>query len=258
MHNCTFFKVLVIKFLNSELESVLIFYVITLFPEIFSGYVNSSILEKAITRDLLAVKLINIRDFAFDKHRTCDDYTYGGGPGMILKPEPLSYALESVKPEGKRVIYLSPSGRLFNQGCAEELSTQKELILICGRYEGVDQRIIDYYVDDEISLGDYVLGSGEIAAMVLIDTVSRLIPGVINKESLNEESFRGNLLEYPHYTRPKEFLNMPVPDILVSGHHERIREWRLRKSLQKTLKNRPDLLEKIELTEEMKKLLKEI
>lgn len=236
----------------------MIFYVVTLFPEIFSGYLNSSILEKAIARNLFAVKLINIRDFALDKHRTCDDYTYGGGPGMILKPEPLSLALESVKPGGKRVIYLSPSGKLLKQGYAEELSEQKELILICGRYEGVDQRIIDYYVDDEISLGDYVLASGEIAAMVLIDTVSRLIPGVINKESLNEESFIQNLLEYPQYTRPKEFLNMSVPDILVSGHHAKIREWRLRKSLEKTLKYRPELLDEIELTEEMKKFLKEI
>jgi tRNA (guanine37-N1)-methyltransferase len=241
-----------------QLEYVLIFYVVTLFTEIFSGYLTSSILEKAIARDLLTVQLVNIRDFAFDKHRTCDDYTYGGGPGMILKPEPLSLALESVKTGGKRVVYLSPSGKMFHQGIAEELSKEKELVLICGRYEGVDQRIIDYYVDDEISLGDYVLSSGEVAAMVVIDTVTRLIPGVINKESLEEESFRGNLLEYPHYTRPKEFLGMSVPEILVSGHHARIREWRLRKSLEKTLQYRPELLEKIELTEEMKQLLKEI
>lgn len=206
----------------------------------------------------MAINLINIRDFAFDKHRTCDDYTYGGGPGMILKPEPLSSALESLNPRGKRVIYLSPSGKLFKQDYAEFLSKKNDLILICGRYEGIDQRIIDYYVDDEISLGDYVLASGEIAAMVLIDTVSRLIPDFIKQESLNEESFMQNLLEYPQYTRPKEFLNMSVPDILISGHHEKIREWRLRKSLEKTLKYRPELLEDIELTEEMRKILEEL
>ncbi|MBN2532935.1 MAG: tRNA (guanosine(37)-N1)-methyltransferase TrmD [Spirochaetales bacterium] len=236
----------------------MIFYVLTLFPEIFSGYLENSILKKAITRNLLAINLINIRDFAFDKHRTCDDYTYGGGPGMILKPEPLSSALESLNPRGKRVIYLSPSGKLFKQDYAEFLSKKNDLILICGRYEGIDQRIIDYYVDDEISLGDYVLASGEIAAMVLIDTVSRLIPDFIKQESLNEESFMQNLLEYPQYTRPKEFLNMSVPDILISGHHEKIREWRLRKSLEKTLKYRPELLEDIELTEEMRKILEEL
>ena len=233
------------------------FYVLTLFTEIFSGYVSSSILKKAITKNLLDVKLIDIRDFALDKHRTCDDYTYGGGPGMILKPEPLSLALESIKPEGKRIIYLTPSGTLFKQKCAEELSKLNDIVLICGRYEGIDQRIIDHYVDDEISLGDYVLGSGEIAAMVLIDTVSRLIPGVINGESLNEESFIQNLLEYPQYTRPKDFLSMSVPEILLSGHHAKIRKWRLKKSLEKTLKYRPELLNEIELTEEMKKLLNE-
>ena len=233
------------------------FYVLTLFTEIFSGYVSSSILKKAITKNLLDVKLIDIRDFALDKHRTCDDYTYGGGPGMILKPEPLSLALESIKPEGKRIIYLTPSGTLFKQKCAEELSKLNDIVLICGRYEGIDQRIIDHYVDDEISLGDYVLGSGEIAAMVLIDTVSRLIPGVINGESLNEESFIQNLLEYPQYTRPKDFLSMSVPEILLSGHHAKIQKWRLKKSLEKTLKYRPELLNEIELTEEMKKLLNE-
>ncbi|MBN2443500.1 MAG: tRNA (guanosine(37)-N1)-methyltransferase TrmD [Spirochaetales bacterium] len=236
----------------------MIFYVVTLFPEIFSGYVNSSIPEKSISRGLLNINFINIRDFAFDKHRTCDDYTYGGGPGMILKPEPLSLALDSLKPEGKKTIYLSPSGKLLKQAHAEELSKEKEIILICGRYEGIDQRIIDHYVDEEISLGDYVLGSGEVAAMVIIDAISRLLPGVISSDSLNQESFIENLLEYPHYTRPQIFLDRAVPDILLSGHHAHIEKWRLKKSLEKTLKNRPELLNEIELTKEMKNLLKEI
>jgi tRNA (guanine37-N1)-methyltransferase len=234
------------------------FYIVTLFPEIFSGYTQSSILEKAIARDLLDIQFTNIRDFAFDKHRTCDDYTYGGGPGMILKPEPLSLALESLQPRGKKTIYLSPSGKLFHQAKAEELSKEKEIILICGRYEGIDQRIIDLYVDEEISLGDYILASGEIAAMVLVDAVSRLIPEVINSDSLDEESFKAHLLEYPHYTRPQDFKGMSVPEILLSGHHAKIKEWRLKKSLEKTIQNRPDLLDHIELTTEMKKMLKDM
>jgi tRNA (guanine37-N1)-methyltransferase len=235
-----------------------IFHVATLFPEIFKGYVESSILEKAITKGLLTIHLVNIRDFAFDKHRTCDDYTYGGGPGMILKPEPLSSALESIGTKGKKIIYLSPSGKLLKQPYAEALTAIPEVILICGRYEGIDQRIIDYYVDDEISIGDYVLASGEVAAIVLIDTVSRLIPGVISDESLIEESFGDYLLEYPHYTRPQEFLGISVPEVLLSGHHAKIREWRLIKSLEKTIENRPELLENAELSDEIKKLLNKI
>jgi tRNA (guanine37-N1)-methyltransferase len=237
-------------------EKIMTFHIVTLFPEIFSGYIQSSILEKAITRGLLDIRFTNIRDFAADKHRTCDDYTYGGGPGMILKPEPLSSALDSLQPRCKKTIYLSPSGPLFHQEKAEELSKEKEIILICGRYEGIDQRVIDLYVDEEISLGDYVLASGEIAAMVLVDAVSRLLPEVINSESLEEESFQAHLLEYPHYTRPQSFKGISVPEILLSGHHAKIKEWRLIKSLEKTIKNRPDLLNQIELTAEMKKLLK--
>jgi tRNA (guanine37-N1)-methyltransferase len=233
----------------------LIFYVLTLFPETFTGYLNSSILGKAISGNLLTVELINIRDFARDKHHTCDDYTYGGGPGMVLKPEPLSAALKNVGKAGKRIVYLTPSGRLFNQTYAEELALEKEIVLICGRYEAIDQRIIDYYVNDEISLGDYILSSGEIAAMVMIDVVSRLIPGVINRESLEEESFKRGLLEYPQYTRPERFLGLDVPEILLSGHHENIRKWRLKKSLEKTLHYRPELLKKKDLTEEEKEFL---
>jgi tRNA (guanine37-N1)-methyltransferase len=236
----------------------LIFDVLTLFPEIFKGYLESSIIGKAISAGTIKVNLINIRDFSTDKHRTCDDYTYGGGPGMVLKPEPLSRALESIEWKGKRVLYLTPSGRLFNQALAEEIASLDEIVLISGKYEGIDQRIIDYYVTDEISIGDYVLNSGEIACQVIIDSVSRLVDGVIKEESLLEESFRGGLLEYPQYTRPVEFLGMSVPEILISGHHKKIEEWRLRMSLSKTYKFRPDLLSKLQLSAVEKTILDEI
>ncbi len=237
----------------------MIFNVFTLFPEVFKGYIESSILGKAISAGTIAVNLINIRDFATDKHRTCDDYTYGGGPGMVLKPEPLSRAIESIEWSGKRIVYLTPSGRLFNQALAEEFASIPEIVLVCGKYEGIDQRIIDHYVTDEVSIGDYVLNSGEIACQVVIDSVARLVPGVIKTESLEEESFRrGGLLEYPQYTRPVDFLGMNVPEILISGHHKKIEEWRLRMSLAKTLKYRPDLLGKLELTLAEKSILEEI
>lgn len=237
----------------------MIFNVFTLFPEVFKGYIESSILGKAISAGTIAVNLINIRDFATDKHRTCDDYTYGGGPGMVLKPEPLSRAIESIDWSGKRIVYLTPSGRLFNQALAGEFASMPEIVLVCGKYEGIDQRIIDHYVTDEVSIGDYVLNSGEIACQVIIDSVARLVPGVIKTESLEVESFRrGGLLEYPQYTRPVDFLGMNVPEILISGHHKKIEEWRLRMSLAKTLKYRPDLLGKLELTIAEKSILEEI
>ncbi|MBN1697797.1 MAG: tRNA (guanosine(37)-N1)-methyltransferase TrmD [Spirochaetales bacterium] len=236
----------------------MIFHVLTLFPEAFSGFLASSILGKAIVGKLLDVNLVDIRDFACDKHRTCDDYTYGGGPGMVLKPEPLSACLEDVGKAGKRIIYLTPSGKLFHQAYAENLAREEEVVLICGRYETIDQRIIDRYVDDEISIGDYILASGETAAMVVIDAVSRLVPGVIKKESLEEESFTKGLLEYPQYTRPEEFLGIRVPEVLLSGHHENIRKWRLKKSLEKTLHNRPELIEERDLTEEEKEFLRDL
>lgn len=219
---------------------------------------SSSILGKALDAGKLHVDLTDIRDFARDKHRNCDDGTYGGGAGMVLKPEPLAAALDSLAPSGKRIIYLTPSGRLYNQALAEELSQEQEVIIICGRYEGIDQRIIDLYVTDEISVGDYILSSGETAAKIIIDSVSRLIEGVINQESLEEESFASGLLEYPQYTRPQDFRGQRVPEILLTGHHENIRKWRLKKSLKKTLKVRPDLFKQIQLSEEEKKLLEEI
>lgn len=218
------------------------FHVLTLFPEIPRAFFESSIMAKAVDRGIIAYDLVNVRDFAHDKHKTCDDSPYGGGAGMLMLPEPLGRALESVGAYKKRVIYVTPSGKPFNQRMARELSREEELVFICGRYEGIDQRIIDSWVDDEISIGDYVLSSGEIAATVIIDAVYRLVEGVISQESLEEESFSAGLLEYPQYTRPEVYKGMAVPEILLSGHHENIRKWRLQRQLAKTMANRPDLI----------------
>jgi tRNA (guanine37-N1)-methyltransferase len=224
--------------------------VLTLFPEITDTYFSTSIAAKAIQRGIIAYQVINIRDFALDKHKTCDDAPYGGGPGMIMLPEPLSRALEAAgvycntpkETRKKRVIYLSPCGKPFSQALAKELAQEQELVMLCGRYEGIDQRVIDLYIDDEISIGDYVLSSGEVAALALIDATYRLVDKVITAESLGEESFSGGLLEYPQYTRPEIFGTMKVPDILLSGHHEKIRRWRLEKRVEKTMRIRPDLI----------------
>ena len=254
------------------------FYVLTLFPEIPRAFFESSIMAKAVEKEIIAYELVNIRDFAFDKHKTCDDSPYGGGAGMLMKTEPLCRALESVKvksklldekskkkknkKKSKRVIYVTPSGRPLTQKLAYELSQEEELVFICGRYEGIDQRIIDSYVDDEISIGDYVLSSGELAATVIIDSVYRLVDGVISSESLEEESFSDGLLEYPQYTRPEVFKGMKVPDVLLSGHHENIRKWRLKKRLAKTLKFRPEMISSArisgKLTDEAEQMIEEI
>jgi len=238
------------------------FDVLTLFPEIPAAFFKTSIMAKAVDRGLITYNLVNIRDFADDKHRTCDDLTYGGGAGMLLLAHPLALALDSVQAAGKRVIYVTPSGKVFTQSYAAELAREENLVFICGRYEGIDQRIIDEYVDDEISLGDYVMSSGELAALVLIDTVYRLIDGVISRESLEEESFSDGLLEYPQYTRPQIFRGKAVPETLLSGHHEHIRKWRLKRRIEKTLAVRPDLLVKIrtspQWTKEAELILQEI
>ena len=219
--------------------------VLTLFPEITDAFFANSIMAKAIKRGIIEYRAINIRDFAIDKHKTCDDAPYGGGPGMLMLPEPLDLALKTaLNSDSHRVIYLSPSGRTFNQELARELAAEKELILLCGRYEGIDQRIIDRYVDDEVSVGDYVLSSGEVAALAIIDATYRLVDSVICADSLDEESFSGGLLEYPQFTRPEVFDTMKVPDVLLSGHHEQIRLWRLEKRVEKTLRLRPDLIER--------------
>lgn len=218
------------------------FTIVSLFPEILDGFFGTSIMAKSIAKGLVEYQSVQIRDFATDKHKTCDDSPYGGGAGMVLKPEPLAAALDSVRARKKRVLYMSPGGRRFDQALAGVLAKEKELVIICGRYEGIDQRIIDEYVDDEVSVGDYVLSSGETAALVVVDAVYRLLDGVINGESLEEESHASGLLEYPHYTRPEVFRQRGIPKVLLSGHHADIRRWRLERSVLKTMKNRPDLL----------------
>ncbi|MCK5152924.1 MAG: tRNA (guanosine(37)-N1)-methyltransferase TrmD [Spirochaetales bacterium] len=215
--------------------------ILSLFPEIIDSFFTSSIMAKAVEKGLVEYSLINIRDFAEDKHKTCDDAPYGGGAGMVLKPGPLSAALDSVGGSLKRVIYPSPSGFKFDQKQAERLASYDELVFICGRYEGIDQRIIDTYVDEEISIGDYVISSGEISTLVIIDSIYRLLDGVISSDSLVEESFTDGLLEYPHYTRPSDFRGLLVPDVLLSGNHAKINQWRKEKRIQKTRENRPDI-----------------
>ncbi|MBO5005226.1 MAG: tRNA (guanosine(37)-N1)-methyltransferase TrmD [Clostridia bacterium] len=217
------------------------FDVLTLFPESFEP-IKQSILGRALEKNLISLNLINIRDFSKDKHKKVDDTPYGGGAGMVIKPDVVYDAYKSVEDKNAKVIYLSPQGNVLNQKKVESLSKEEHLILLCGHYEGIDQRVIDEIVDEEISIGDYVLTGGEIPAMVLIDSVSRYVEGVLTKESIKEESFSNNLLEYPQYTRPEIFLNKKVPEVLLSGHHENIRKWREEQSLKNTYQKRPDLL----------------
>ncbi|MBN1799303.1 MAG: tRNA (guanosine(37)-N1)-methyltransferase TrmD [Spirochaetales bacterium] len=224
----------------------MIFNVITLFPEVFEKFLRCSIIGRALERDLARVQLINLRDYAHDKHKTCDDYPYGGGAGMVLKAEPVALALKALGIKKKRIIYPSASGKLLTQDKVAELSNEKELIIVCGHYEGIDQRIIDTYITDEVSIGNYIVSAGETAAMVIIDAVTRLLKGAISEDSLEEESFQHGLLEYPQYTRPREILGLKVPDVLLSGNHKEIKKWRLEQSLKKTVKNRPDLVKEFD------------
>lgn len=217
------------------------FDVLTLFPESFEP-IKQSILGRALEKNLISLNLINIRDFSKDKHKKVDDTPYGGGAGMVIRPDVVYDAYKSIKDENAKVIYMSPQGNVLNQKKVESLSKEKHLILLCGHYEGIDQRVIDEIVDEEISIGDYVLTGGEIPAMVLIDSVSRYVEGVLTKESIKEESFSNNLLEYPQYTRPETFLDKKVPEVLLSGHHENIRKWREKQALKNTYQKRPDLL----------------
>jgi tRNA (guanine37-N1)-methyltransferase len=233
------------------------FTILTLFPELFEGFLGSSILARAIDRGIVTVRLVDIRDFAVDKHHVCDDAAYGGGPGMVMKPEPIAAAIESLGSAPRKLVYLSPAGRRYTQAVAGELAAGGDVVLLCGRYEGVDQRVLDAFAAEELSVGDYVLSGGEVAAMVVVDSVSRLVDGVITKGSLEEESFARGLLEYPHYTRPETFRGMRVPEILLSGHHEKIRQWRLERSVEKTLKNRPELLASGGIPPEVTDLLRE-
>ena len=235
--------------------------VLTLFPEMFSGPLQASILGRAIEGGLVEVILHNIRDYAEDKHHIVDDYPFGGGPGMVMKPEPLFAAVEAVASLDAakgHVVLLTPQGRLLTQSIGDELSRQERLILVCGHYEGVDERVREHLVDDEISIGDYVLSGGELPAMVLIDVVVRRLPGVLgSEESLAEESHDKGLLEYPQYTRPAEFRGWEVPDVLLSGHHAQIAAWRRRQSVLRTARRRPHLLEGVGLTDTERRLANE-
>lgn len=235
--------------------------VVTLFPEMFSALTEYGVTGRAVTREQLKVVFSNPRDHAHDRHRTVDDRPFGGGPGMLMKVEPLLEAIEAIReqaPTPPRVIYLSPQGRPLTQQRAQELARLDSIVLLCGRYEGIDERIIDMCVDDEISIGDYVLSGGELGAMVLLDSVARLIPGVLgHADSAVEDSFTEGWLDCPHYTRPEEFAGQRVPEVLLSGNHALIRRWRLKQSLGRTWQRRPELLEDLTLSKEQQQLLAE-
>jgi tRNA (guanine37-N1)-methyltransferase len=234
--------------------------ILTLFPQMFPGIFSSGIFQRAIDQELVSIGIHNIRDYTHDKHHTVDDCPYGGGAGMVLKPEPVFEAVESIKREpATPIILLSPQGRLFCQQVALELSSYSHLILICGRYEGVDERVSEHLATDEISVGDYVLTGGELAAMVVIDAVVRLLPGVLGSaESLLDDSHVAGLLEYPQYTRPAVYREWSVPEVLLSGNHAQIARWRREQAILRTGKRRPELLEKAELGPEAKKLTEKL
>jgi tRNA (guanine37-N1)-methyltransferase len=237
--------------------------VLTLFPEMFSGVFGHSILHKAAEKSAVQYNVVNFREYADNKHQTVDDYPYGGGAGMVLKPQPLFDAVAALKEQAAsnetRVILLCPQGKRYDQKTAEEYAKEKHLIFVCGHYEGYDERIREHVVTDEISIGDYVLTGGELGAMVVIDSVVRLLPEVLgNEESHMKDSFSTGLLEHPHYTRPSDFRGMKVPDVLLSGNHKLIEEWRNKEALRRTLLRRPDLLEKMKLSEEQENWLEEV
>lgn len=252
------------------------FYIMTLFPEMVRDGLSTSVIGRAAAKGILSVEAVDIRDYAFNKHSSVDDYPYGGGAGMLMQAEPVYQAYEAVKakiaverskeanglPEGSqaahspRVVYLSPQGRTFNQKMAEQMAQEEELVLLCGHYEGIDERVLEEIVTDYVSIGDYVLTGGELPAMILVDAIARLVPGVLHNDvSAEFESFQDNLLEYPQYSRPEVWHEKRVPEVLLSGHHANIEKWRREQSVIRTFKNRPDLLEKAQLTEEEQKLL---
>lgn len=228
------------------------YHVLTLFPEMIENGMNTSITGRAITKGLLSLEAINIRDFAFNKHQKVDDYPYGGGVGMLMQAEPVYLSYESIaerigrKP---RVIFLTPQGKTFNQDMAKEFALEEDLVFLCGHYEGIDERVLEEIVTDYVSIGDYVLTGGELPAMVMMDSISRMVPGVLNNQESGEtESFSGNLLEYPQYSRPEEWHGKKVPEVLLSGHHANVDKWRREQSIIRTAKWRPDLLPKADLT----------
>ena len=228
------------------------FHVLTLFPEMIEQGMHTSIIGRAIAGGYLSIDAINIRDYAFNKHQKVDDYPYGGGAGMLMQAEPVYLAYESVQKKlgyRPRVVYLTPQGEVFHQTMAKELAKEKDLVFLCGHYEGIDERVLDEIVTDYVSIGDYVLTGGELPAMVMMDSISRMVPGVLsNQESGETESFAGNLLEYPQYSRPEEWHGKKVPEVLMSGHHANIEKWRREQSIYRTAKRRPDLLKKADLT----------
>ncbi len=237
------------------------YHVLTLFPEMIRQGLNTSIIGRAIAKGILSLEAVNIRDYAFNKHQKVDDYPYGGGAGMVMQAEPVYQAYKAVCDQtGKcpRVIYLTPQGRVFDQELARELAKEEELIFLCGHYEGIDERVLEEIVTDQVSIGDYVLTGGELPSMVMIDAISRMVPGVLsNQESGETESFSENLLEYPQYSRPEEWHGCKVPSVLLSGHPKNVDQWRREQSILRTAKHRPDLLKKAELTEKERRWLRE-
>ncbi|RHR27522.1 tRNA (guanosine(37)-N1)-methyltransferase TrmD [Clostridium sp. AF19-22AC] len=237
------------------------FHILTLFPDMVMDGLNTSIIGRAAGKGLLSIEAVNIRDYAFNKHQSVDDYPYGGGAGMLMQAEPVYLAYEAVAgklEKAPRVVYLSPQGQTFNQQMAEELAQEEELVLLCGHYEGIDERVLEEIVTDYVSIGDYVLTGGELPAMVMVDAISRLVPGVLHNDvSAEFESFQDNLLEYPQYSRPEEWHGKKVPEVLLSGHHANIEKWRREQSVLRTKERRPDLLEKCELTDAEKRLIED-
>ena len=234
------------------------FYIMTLFPEMVMQGLDTSIIGRAMNKGLLSIEAVNIRDYAFNKHNSVDDYPYGGGAGMLMQAEPVYQCYQAVEEKiGKkpRVIYLSPQGKTFNQNMAEEFANEEELVFLCGHYEGIDERVLEEIVTDYVSIGDYVLTGGELPAMIMVDAISRLVPGVLHNDvSAEFESFQDHLLEYPQYSRPEVWHEKRVPEVLMSGHHANIEKWRREQSVIRTANNRPDLLEKAELTEAERRL----
>ncbi|MCG2723042.1 MAG: tRNA (guanosine(37)-N1)-methyltransferase TrmD [Thermodesulfovibrionales bacterium] len=236
--------------------------IITIFPDIFHAYLSESIMKRAIAKGIIEIGIHNLRDFTTDRHRTVDDSPYGGGSGMVMKPEPFFTAIETICSDdsARRVIMLSPAGRRFEQGLAEEMAQEtRRLVFLCGRYEAIDERVKTALVDEELSIGDYVLTGGELPALVIIDAITRLLPGALGDEhSAEVESFTWGMLDYPHYTRPEHFRGFSVPEVLLSGNHKDILKWRRKEALRRTLERRPDLLEKRTLSDEDKRLTQEI
>ena len=217
--------------------------ILTLFPQMFAP-LKESIIKRAVDKKLLEINIVDIREFSKEKHKKCDDYPFGGGAGMLMQVEPLYYAIKSVQSGNSKLIFPSPQGKVFNQNMAKELSEEEHLVFICGHYEGVDERIFELFNIEEISLGDFVLTGGELPSMVMVDAISRLVDGVISRESLESESFSNNLLEYPQYTRPSSFMGLDVPEVLLSGNHQEVDKWRAEQSLKRTKERRKDLLKK--------------